>query len=436
MCLLAPKMLRRVAAVFLLLAGASFGQEVPKKLISSSQQFVVYCDEAKVRGAVASFAEQVKTDVTSLLGLSTPWKYPVIVQIKPESSAQPDLPPSRLKVYETDLGLKVQVDVLLGADPAKVELRRQLVRAVLIEISLRENPEAAKGASIKEPPDWLIQGAIAWADSRLTGVDPQMFKILVGSARLPTLSEFLLQKDALADSTSKSLFNACSLALVKLLLELPEGRRGMVEFLKNLPSPNDDPAEMLGSHFQELAEDSKKREKWWALNLVRLAKAGDYSGMGYEDTKRKLDGLLELKIPTENGIRSFQIGDYQSYRKLKHSQEILLEVEGQLLELSARGSPLLRSIISEYHLIVGMLVREKTKGLQKRLEQVAFARRGAEERLQKIGDYMNWFEATQMQTLSGAFKTYLEHSRDSGKAAPKRGDPISRYLDLLEPEFE
>lgn len=435
---LAPKMQFATALVLSCALGVVFGQTVPQSLFSSSKQFVVYCDDAKVRSAVASFAEQVKTDVITLLGLASPWKYPIIVQIKPQGVAEAAAPLSKIQIYETDLGFKVQLDVLVGEDPAKAELRKHLVRAVLMEIVLRENPAAAKTAIFGEPPDWLVEGIITWADFRQTGVDPEVFRILVGAARLPSLAEFLVQKDVPADSASRSVFRACSFALTKLLLELPDGHNALLQWLKNPHSPADDPAGVLGTFFHELSGDPKKREKWWALSLVRLSKSGEYSGLGFDETVRRLDALLVVKIAADEGegAQDYPIGEYRTYLKLKKSGAALSELERQLMELGANSSPLLRSVISDYQQIAGLLARGKTQGMAKRLEQVAQERQNVGARLQKIADYMNWFEATQMQTLSGAFKDYLREARNPDKDSSRRSDPVSRYMDILVPEFE
>ena len=52
----------------------------------------------------------------------------------------------------------------------------------------------------------------------------------------------------------------------------------------------------------------------------------------------------------------------------------------------------------------------------------------------RIGDYLNWFEATQLQTPSGVFGDYLEAAQPK-TAEARRRDPISVYLDTLESQL-
>ena len=56
--------------------------------------------------------------------------------------------------------------------------------------------------------------------------------------------------------------------------------------------------------------------------------------------------------------------------------------------------------------------------------------------MEEIDDYMNWYEATQMESQSGAFNDYLKAANQSQVSAPKRHDPLSVYLDALEDQIE
>jgi len=59
------------------------------------------------------------------------------------------------------------------------------------------------------------------------------------------------------------------------------------------------------------------------------------------------------------------------------------------------------------------------------------------ERMDKIDDYLNWYEATQMPEPSGAFEDFMQGSKALEKwTPPKRNDAISNYIDQLQREFE
>ena len=56
--------------------------------------------------------------------------------------------------------------------------------------------------------------------------------------------------------------------------------------------------------------------------------------------------------------------------------------------------------------------------------------------MRKINDYMNWFEATKSRGPSGAFADYLKAADAVSEPEPRRRDPISVYLDVLETQFQ
>ena len=53
-----------------------------------------------------------------------------------------------------------------------------------------------------------------------------------------------------------------------------------------------------------------------------------------------------------------------------------------------------------------------------------------------IDDYMNWFEATQMESRSGVFADYLRAADQPQPPEPRRRDPLSVYLDALQDQLE
>ena len=96
-----------------------------------------------------------------------------------------------------------------------------------------------------------------------------------------------------------------------------------------------------------------------------------------------------------------------------------------------RAHPSYRAIVQEDYELAEMLARGKTHWVPERLERVANCRAVIERQRPAIDDYLNWYEATQSKTTSGAFSEILE---TADEAMPRRRDPISVYLDSLEME--
>ena len=56
-------------------------------------------------------------------------------------------------------------------------------------------------------------------------------------------------------------------------------------------------------------------------------------------------------------------------------------------------------------------------------------------RMSEIDDYLNWFEATQLQTESGLFENVRETATDTAVTIHHRKDAFSNYLDAMESQF-
>ncbi len=96
----------------------------------------------------------------------------------------------------------------------------------------------------------------------------------------------------------------------------------------------------------------------------------------------------------------------------------------------------MRPIAREYQQIAALLARGKRRGATKRLTRLQITRERLAARMSDIDDYMNWFEATQMKSRSGAFAGYLKAVDQSQVSTPGRRDPLSVYLDALADQFE
>jgi len=104
--------------------------------------------------------------------------------------------------------------------------------------------------------------------------------------------------------------------------------------------------------------------------------------------------------------------------------------------LIGTAHPVLRPVAREYQQITALLARGKRRGIANRLSHLDGTRKELAARMGEIDDYLNWFEATQMERESGAFNDYLKAANESEVSAPRRRDPLSVYLDALADHFE
>jgi hypothetical protein len=412
--------------------------DLSQRSTSSSKQFTVYSPDHVLRSRVASFAEEVKGDMLALLGERDRWKHPIVLTLARVGEDAPAQSSVTFGLYATEIGFKVQIDVRIGAgDPASVNLRKQLVRAICLEFAYREKPELVRGGmAYREAPWWLVEGALELFERRDRGADADLFKTIISANRLPPIERFLTEKPQEFGSTVQAMDQACAMCLVQLLVEQAHGRANLANLLRHLPDGSDDPVAALVREFPALT-DGQSLQKWWTLSLARFAAVDRYKGLSAEETDAELASLLVFEVPGEQPGEKKAVGIDAFAELVKKPAARAAFIAGQtsLVALSTRANVLFRSVIEDYERIFAMLARGKTRGVKEQLAKAERYRELVLRRKRDIADYMNWFEATQMQVRSDAFEGYLKVANEL--AAPvKRTDPVTQYLDEVEREME
>src|SRR5262249_55636295 len=133
---------------------------------SPSRQFVIYGADSKMRGAISGLAEQTKTNLLGLLRKRDNWQTPVVVNLQSQQANVPEIPPSDLRFSQTGFGIKLQLDLTISKNVDVSLVERELLRAILLEMVYQKQPHIIAGAVLVEPPDWLIDGALALSPGR------------------------------------------------------------------------------------------------------------------------------------------------------------------------------------------------------------------------------------------------------------------------------
>src|SRR5262249_19008153 len=250
------KMMKRVATVLCCAVTWQLAYAAqPEHSTSPSRQFVVYGADAKVRGAVSGLAEQTKADFLGLLRQRDDWKTPVVVNLQPQQANVPEIPPADLRFSQTGFGIKLQLDLTISKNVDVSLVERELLRAILLEMIYREQPHITAGTALIEPPDWLIDGALALAPGRDRAL---LIEAVASAEKTPPLEKFLRQRPELLDSTGRTLYRAYAFALVQMLLDEKNGGSQLAKYIDNLSgSPNDSIAD-LQARFPVLADDAER----------------------------------------------------------------------------------------------------------------------------------------------------------------------------------
>ena len=118
----------------------------PDHSISPSREFVIYGADPKLRGAISSLAEQTKSNLLALLSQRDGWKTPVIVNLQPQQANVPEIPLADLRFSQTGFGIKLQIDLTISKNVDVSLVERELLRAILLEMIYRNQPQISAGA--------------------------------------------------------------------------------------------------------------------------------------------------------------------------------------------------------------------------------------------------------------------------------------------------
>jgi hypothetical protein len=425
-------MITRVAMVLFSVAGwllVSAAQ--PDRSISPSREFVIYGADPKLRGAVSSLAEQTKSNLLALLRQRDGWKTTVIVNLQPQQANVPEIPPADLRFSQTGFGIKLQLDLAISKNVDVSLVERELLRAILLEMIYRNQPQISAGAVLVEPPDWLIDGVLALSPGRERA---QLIEALANTDKPLSLERFLRQRPGVLDSTGRTLYRSYSFAFVQMLLDGKNGAARLGQYIDHLSDSSNDPLADLKAQFPLFADNA---EGVWQLAVTRLKGVQTFRLLTFAESDRRLDDLLQIKVSEPNKPVKLVRLDQLALHKPSPSEKMALDqLRRDLLFFVPQANPVLRPIARDYQEIAALLLRGKRRGIAKRLTRLEITREQLASRMSEIDDYMNWFEATQMRTGSGNFTDYLKAADQSQLPPRKRSDPLSIYVDALEDQFK
>ena len=403
----------------------------PERSTSPSREFVIYGADAKIRGAVSSLAEQTKSNLLTLMRQRDDWKTPVVVNLQSQQANLPEVPPADLRFSQTGFGIKLQLDLTISKNLDVSLVERELLRAVLLEMIYRKQPNITAGAVLVEPPDWLIDGVLALAPGRDRG---PLIEALVNTGTPLPLEKFLRQRSGVLDFTGRTLYRAYSFALVQMLLDQKNGAARLAQYIDRLSESSNDPLADLERQIPFLVDNAERN---WQLALNQLKSLQTFQLLTFAESERHLDELLRLKISELNKPMKTVSLDEFTQHKLSAGEKMALEqLRRDLLFFVPQANPVLRPIAREYEAIAGLLSRGKRRGMAKRLLRLEATCQRLVSRMREIDDYMNWFEATQMKSVSGNFTGYLKAVDQSQLQPPRRRDPLSLYVDVVADQFD
>lgn len=403
--------------------------------VSTSRQFIVYGTELAVRGAICDFAEGTKRDLLGLLEQPDDWSTPIVINAQYPQANVPELPRLNVDLRQTGFGLKLQIDLVVDSATGRPELRREILRALILEMAYRAQPNIPAGASYRSPPDWLLEG-VPGSQSELSRERvTSILALPTATESVLPLEKFLAQRPELLATPGQLLHHAYSFALVDLLRHAPDGPRLLRQFVADLPVAADDPIADLRGHFPELfGPDTAERS--WQKQIARLSIHQPYELMGSVETQQLLEEKLRLKISEHGAVKIYELADFPLFVKQASARKALRAMAVELAALAIRAHPVYTPMIAEYAAVASRLANGSNIGIPRRLKNADAERSAVETQMRAVDDYLNWFEATSLGQTSGQFAGYLRAANRAEQQAPNRKDPISVYLDALAAQFD
>src|SRR5207237_8620967 len=108
--------------------------------------------------SICELAERRKRELLALLDQRDSWTIPIVINAQYPQANLPELARLRVEVGQTGFGLKLQLDLVVNPELSRPEFRRELLRALLLEMMYRGRQNIPAGATYTPPPDWLLDG--------------------------------------------------------------------------------------------------------------------------------------------------------------------------------------------------------------------------------------------------------------------------------------
>ena len=401
-----------------------------QKTESASRKFVVYSADPARRIALARRADDAGAEWSRRFPQSGDASPPIIIQDLIGGARPKGGLPAITRIFEGDGGSqKVQIDIFDISVVRSQSFENEIFRARALQTIYR-NQTVRAGKAFRMPPTWLHEGLAEAMRVKENGTPDAVYAAILRSERPPRIEDFFKAKPELMEATSLSIYRTQAMAMVQALEQLPEAGRGFEGYLESLAA-GDAGIKSLLAAYPSLQNDPSRLGKIWTLVLARGSAAKQVQLLSLKETSRSLSEILDISAPPDpkkpESVVARGPAALPRVARGAGGPFVMRQKSAELLNLEMRSHPLMKPIVEEYRGITTLLADKPKKDVSKRLEETGKIRGLLEQRSDRVSDYLNWFEATKLDSPSGEF---LNVSTPLG--APPRTDPITTYLDAIE----
>tara|TARA_R110002096_G_scaffold16106_19_gene55066 strand:- start:160 stop:1566 length:1407 start_codon:yes stop_codon:yes gene_type:complete len=436
-------------------------RQTRERATSSSGQFLIYGDDGKIRSQFARDCEKARKDFAAVIGLPKGWYYPVVVEIhsKPLQRVERRTLVRAFPIEPN--GFRFQLDILQDEDFKSADFEKAMIRLLILEQMFY--PPNRKITQDKIPP-WVLAGIEELVSYHRHEVPTDIFASLIESHQILPVREVLTTSPQdLDNSVTRKIYRACAAALVQALLDQGDGQVRFRVFLQDLAVEKADSTELLERHFAAMRQDYTGLEKWWALQMAAMSQKSVFEYLNIAETEKQLEQALQVRfdnLPEQKSAENFSsripsfreikrrfdssgkdftsgsLRDFEQFANHPRLGDALKVTSDQLANIQNRAFPLYIPVIAGYNKTMALLLEGKTREVAERMEFLEIRRRNIRSQMTQVTDFMNWYDATQIEEESDDFESYERALIDIEKLdRRKRTDPISGYLDAMEKEF-
>ncbi len=395
---------------------------------SNTGAFIVYGQDVGWRNRTTREAEKALALWNRTIDAPVRSTAPVVIQDRTADIRPKGMPGMQITVFEVEGGgTRVQLDVWeKGAGSA---MALEIFRALCL-YAIHQSKPPKPGSALATPPEWLVEALAESLRGRDGEVPSGVHAALLRSDRPPSLAGFLKGRPSIMDSPSLVLYRAQAHALLDVLRNTPESKRWFAEFLVGNPAPTS--VEGLLKAFPVFPGGEQELTRRWTLSIARTSMPQTHSSLGVQASNEALEGLLSISVPADP--KNPEAGELRGPAALpaaartRDGSRLMRERALECVGLEFRAHPLMKSIISEYRRIFMTLERKPKAKVQSEIEELERLRALVVERHGQILDYLNWYEATQLDANDDS----PFEGMSGFPGIQPRTDPLTRYLDGFE----
>lgn len=419
------------------------GQEETRRgsTTSSTGQFIVFGTIPSARVEMATFAEEVRTNLLRLLQQpKIRWSTPIGIEMLPGDETAGGVRTTIEAVAGS--GYRIRVFTKPGKAMTERALREAMTKALLVELALRRlDVDELKDGELL--PEWLWRGTYEAMELKRDLRKVELFRVMIADGEFLSVSDLISKPYVERTPVGKKLYEASSGALVLTLLNQINGSTRFLQMIREAPLFHSNPEQMIKRSFQNIEINAKGLEKWWALQVVELAEPEVRDVWSSEESSQRIRSAMRLifEIPeSKDGpakMRDIPVDNFLDISDEKIRRRAIAAARKRLGDLISKVHPAYRGIVENLVGTYSALLDDDDDALE-RIKSIASDMDSMTMRLEDIRDYLNWTEVLNASDGDNLrmFDSFFDVLRESRQERTHRSDGISVYLDGLQREFE